>query len=740
MEDPLLGNKPDFIETITDIPGVPSYLQRIGAEATGLLRATVKQRFGKYWRDVAFIRFNRSDGTVNAPEEMLPSNEEQKLIAAGFIEATAGGELPRQRTFTRGQLDVLNCPVSIADPDVYNFEDEFGDIIMLQVRREINEIKRYIPLTYWSDGRWRWSEPEGKLPLWGLKQLQESSTVFLHEGASSAQRLIKLLAKNNKGDHPWQVELEYAAHLGWIGGALNPYKTNWSPLAKNEIKLIYIVADNDDQGKDAVKAISKQVPSDAVVISVQFSDEWPPGFDLGDPFPMSMYGEEGRDSIYCGPPFKSCLVPATWATQAIPKKDKQKGRTTYECTPGFLRSWSFVSGVQEAVSNIKPSYRMTKSAFNDFMRNLSHAADTYSLLAKNQSERIHSFVYRPDRKERVVNISEPSINVYEPSGVQPLEGDPSPWLDFMKMMFPDPTERKHMFRWCATLIARPGTRMEWSVLLVADPGIGKTTLGMAVLTPLVGVWNTSVPGENDLKSEFNEWIAYKVLAVVNEIYSGQGWKMYHQLKAAVTDREITVNRKHRRQHQCDNWIHILACSNNSMPIRVDIKDRRWYFPDMAKTTTWGRSHYHTFRNWLSSGGLRIIQWWAENWEDYVLPGEHAPMTVRKSELVGESIAAERKHALMILGSCVDAKYPAAINSRQLRKLAAESIGKKFTRIPVDTFIQDMDFFGIGGIYKHHERWSNGVKILILCNDKAKEMDKDEIWELSNKPGDWAYEW
>ena len=738
METILSITEQDFIETVTDIPGVSPYLQRIGAEATGLLRATVKQRFGKYWRDVAFIRFNREDGKITSPEKMSPTKEEQKAITVGFREVTAGGELPRQRTFTRGQAETLRCPVSLLDADVYVFEDEGKDVVMLQVRREIDDIKRYIPLTYWSDGRWRWSEPEGKLPLWGLSQLKDCATVFLHEGASSARRLIQTLS-NDKDKHPWHEDLEYSAHLGWIGGALNPFKTDWAPLAKNEVKLIYIVADNDKQGKDAVQAISRQVPNDAVVVSVQFSDEWPPGFDLGDPFPKSMYGVKGQDRIYCGPPFKSCLVPATWATMEIPRKDKQRGGKTYQCTPGFLKSWSFVSGVQEAVSTIKPSYRLTKSQFNDFVRNLSNVADTYSLLTKYQSERIHGLVYRPDLKQMVVNVSEPSINVYESGGVQPLEGDTSLWLDFMKMMFPDVTERHHMFRWCATIIARPEVRMEWSVLLVADPGIGKSTLGMAVLAPLVGVWNTSVPGENDLKSEFNEWLAYKVLAVVNEIYSGQGWKMYHQLKAAVTDREITVNRKHRKQHRCDNWIHILACSNTSMPIRIDIKDRRWFFPSMIDRLVWDRSKYQEFRDWLSSGGLRIIQWWAEDWMDYVKAGEHAPMTVRKSELVGESIAPERKHALMILGACSAYNQPATINSRRLRKLSAESVGKKFTRIPVDTFMQDIDFFGIGGLYKHHHKYINGVKIFVLCNEKAKDMDIDEAWELSRKPGEWAYE-
>jgi hypothetical protein len=82
-----------------------------------------------------------------------------------------------------------------------------------------------------------------------------------------------------------------------------------------------------------------------------------------------------------------------------------------------------------------------------------------------------------------------------------------------------------VLKWCATLIARPSIRMGYGLLLISEQqGIGKTTLGAHILAPLVGLHNTSFPGENDITSAFNEWVAHKRLAVISEIYSGSSWR------------------------------------------------------------------------------------------------------------------------------------------------------------------------------------------------------------------------
>ena len=62
-----------------------------------------------------------------------------------------------------------------------------------------------------------------------------------------------------------------------------------------------------------------------------------------------------------------------------------------------------------------------------------------------------------------------------------------------------------------------GGRMSYGMLLISEKqGVGKTTLGASILGPLIGTWNCSFPGENDILAQFNEWVAHKRLAVVSD--------------------------------------------------------------------------------------------------------------------------------------------------------------------------------------------------------------------------------
>jgi hypothetical protein len=119
---------------------------------------------------------------------------------------------------------------------------------------------------------------------------------------------------------------------------------------------------------------------------------------------------------------------------------------------------------------------------------------------------------------------------------------------------------------------------------------------------------------------------------VNEIYSGNSWKAYNKLKSAITDREIEVNEKYQRPYTIENWCHMFACSNSMRALRIEEDDRRWFYPEVTEDK-WPRDKFEHFHNWLKSGGLSIIRFWAENFNGYVQKGQAAPMTERKKELI-----------------------------------------------------------------------------------------------------------
>jgi hypothetical protein len=647
------------IKELTDIPAVREYLRRIGAEARSLKTAVVRQTHGKYWRDLAVIRFSKTGEIDCTNAEFEPTDLERQMIAAGCTAA----DWPELKPLAR----IINPPKMIAEAakeDIFEFRDTTGQLQMVQVRVQREGGKNYVPWTYWDDDEWRACEPDGPLPLFGLERLQDNSTVFIHEGAKAAARMQQLADAASPEDeaalaeHPWGPELQGAAHLGWIGGALSPYRTDWAILKRMGVKRAYIVADNDEPGRAAVPAISQhlRLPTFAVL----FTDEFPSSFDLGDNFPDRMFSRDSGERVYTGPAFRDCLHPATWATDMVPSGTKG-GRPGYILRESFKGMWAYIEEADIFVCTQMPEIIRTETVLNKMLASFSHVAETSRLIVKAYQGRAVNVCYRPDSKGlKVTSRGSSAINLHVPTTVRARSGDIMPFLEFMAYLIPDDGERHQALRWCATLIARPDIRMSYGMLLISEAqGVGKTTLGASILAPLVGVQNVSYPGENDITSTFNQWVANKRLAIVNEIYSGSSWKAYHALKSAITDRDVTVNQKYQRQYNVENWCHVLASSNSMRALKMENDDRRWFYPEVTEWA-WPGDKFVALRRWLNGGGLGIIKAWAEGWNDYVMPHERAPMTARKREMIEGSRSEAQAEAAAIAEVLKDMGKPAGV--------------------------------------------------------------------------------
>lgn len=625
-----------MITSLNDIKAVRAYLSRIGAEPRSLHSAVVKEKRGKYWKDTAVITISR-EGVVKAPSALIPTTEEGPAIAHECKEA----KWPEH--IKPNQLQNLPEQLKDAKPEsIFEFRDEIGNIIMLQQRIERKGERSYIPWTFWSDNTWRAMEPEGKLPLWGIEQLKDNSTVFIHEGAKAARHIRTMVegksieAKDTLSKHPWGEELAAAAHLGWIGGALSPSRTDWSIIRRLGIKRAYIVSDNDEPGVAAVAPISYQlhVPT----FHVQFTGEWPGSFDLGDAFPDKMFSKLGQTRHYIGPSFRSCIHPATWATDMITVTEGERAKSIPVLRDEFKNLWVYVDEADIFVCTEMPEIMRTEEVMNKMLSGFSHVKTTSSLIVKNYKGRTARLCYRPDVKGRLISDKVTSaINLHQPTTIKAVAGDIKPWLEFLEYLLPVADERKDIMKWCATLIARPEVRMEYGLLLISETqGIGKTTLASKILAPLVGEGNVGFPTEDEIvNSNFNGWLANKRLVIVGEIYSGHSWKAYNKLKSYITDKDVEVNQKYMRPFRLENWAHIVASSNSRKALKMEESDRRWFYPQITEVP-WPKKKFAELNEWLGSGGLQIIHSWAKSFGEYVSSGERAPNTGLKMKMIEES--------------------------------------------------------------------------------------------------------
>lgn len=659
------------IKSLTDIKSVANYLQRIGAEARSLSTAVVREQSGKYWQDIATIRFSKKGEIVCSDLQFAPT----ELESASIADECSKIEWPKMKPIER----IINPPAMIKNADqkdIYEFRNEQGQITFVQVRIEQDGGKSYVPWTYFDDDEWRCTEPEGLLPLYGLDKIKDNTTIFIHEGAKAAKAVQWMVdgetrqAKDALKSHPWGQQLTGAAHVGWVGGALSPYRTDWSALRKLGVKRAYIVADNDEAGRAAVPGISQHLRMPTFML--QFTDEFPVAFDLADPFPEDMFKENDSTKFYTGPAFRECLHPSTWATDQIPNPEG-KGRPITVLRDCFKGQWAYIEETDMFVCTEMPDIMRSEQILNKMLAPFSHVAETSRLILKAYQGRSTRLCYRPDHDGLMVTFRGSSaINLHIPCQIPSIPGDIKPFLDFMRYMFVNENEMHEALRWCATLIARPDIRMGYGMLLISEAqGVGKTTLGSSILAPLVGSQNVSYPSESDINNDFNGWLAHKRLAVVNEIYSGSSWKAYNALKSVITDTQLTVNQKYVRQYEIENWCHVVACSNSMRALKMENDDRRWFYPEVTENP-WPKERFIAFRKWINGGGLSIIKNWAENFEArekgntttgkqcYVMPSERAPMTERKMEMIEGSRSEAQAEATAIAETLKDAERPMAV--------------------------------------------------------------------------------
>ena len=680
---------------------VLDFFARIGAQPSSTSRATIRGFSGKFYDQLGSVVIGR-DGEVRASKpEFEPTKEE----AAAIKDAWLALDLPKTINASLALAAIKTAELVASGGRVFEFYDRrTSTIVMLQHRVDFdNGTKAYIPWTLTSAGTWEKTEPDDKLPLWKPRE-PRSARVMIHEGAKAASAVEALLI--SPADHPWKEELALYEHWGMIGGTEATGRADYSELISHDPREGVYVCDNDSTGLKALTKVSRNYGR--ALKGIRFTADFPSAWDMADPFPTKLVSDTGH---YSGPPLSNFLSPATWATEVVPSPTG-KGRPLTVIRPAFAEEWLHsVSPEIYVHREIMPNRVLNEKEFNNTVAPFSNVDDTARLLRKEFSSKTAMLRYDPSRQSGVYSSDGATfINTFRPSSIKPISGDEGPWLDFMDKLVTDSGDRRELMRWCATLIARPDIKMFYGVLLISEiQGVGKSTLGEKILTPLVGATNASSPGESQIvDSPFNEWLAHKRLAVVHEIYAGHSSKAYDKLKSAIAETTITVNKKYVDSYSLDNWVHIFACSNSFRALKLTTEDRRWLVPRVTKKKQ-PYSYWKEINRWLSiGGGLNIIAYWAANWleeNEPVAPGVESPWTTMKKETIEEGYSLGQ--------SLVFNNLNAERRKIDLAKTngGAEAAGRLFT---TDKALQDLIR------YKFHDgRYSERMESLLTVRNVAK---------------------
>jgi hypothetical protein len=631
------------------------YLNRIGATVLNFRKAMVKETRGPYYIEKSIVTIHK-DGSIKCTKpEHAPTKEEAEEIAAALAEISFPVSINATEANAKDLIAQLIKDGRGKPEDFFllRTRKDGNKIKMIQQRVDNNGAKYFQPHSLWSDGKWRALECDDKLPFWKPREKRSGVVrIMVHEGAKAAAHCDWLVndrspeAKEARANHPWFEELANYEHWGLIGGAMAPHRADYGELKKEGAIEVVYVCDNDWPGRTVLKEFSRFY--EASLKGIMFDERFKESFDLADEIPEAFFKELPTGRRYRGPQLREFVKPATTATELVAGEEKagkdgkkKAGKPIVQLTRSFREEWYHTVSPEVFIHADEPNKLLNAAEFNSLVRPFSAVDDTARLVRGDAANKMFKIHYLPGAPSGMYGnaLHGQFFNTYFPPKIKPLKGDASPFLDFIAKLIPSEKDRKEVLRWCATLIARPEIKMLYGLLMISEvQGVGKTTLGEKILAPLVGIENVSAPSESDIvESQFNSWIAHRRLAVVNEIYAGASAKAYNKLKSVITDRTITVNKKHQATYEIENWVHVFACSNSTRALRLSADDRRWLVPKVTEVKQ-ELGYWAKLNDWIDNGGLSIIFNWAKEFvldNHYVMPGETAPRTDAKDEMVDE---------------------------------------------------------------------------------------------------------
>jgi hypothetical protein len=171
------------------------------------------------------------------------------------------------------------------------------------------------------------------------------------------------------------------------------------------------------------------------------------------------------------------------------------------------------------------------------------------------------------------------FNLYRPPTIK--HGDSTKagrWVDHVKTVYPD--DWKHIIQWLAHHIQHPEIKVNHSIVLGGQVGVGKDTL-LAPALQAVGPWNCAEVSPEDLFGSFNGYLKTVLLRVseARDMGDVSKFQLYERMKTtgAAPPDVLRVNEKHLKEHHIVNVVGAIITTNyRTEGIYLPADDRRHY--------------------------------------------------------------------------------------------------------------------------------------------------------------------
>ncbi|RLA38175.1 MAG: hypothetical protein DRQ64_09135, partial [Gammaproteobacteria bacterium] len=190
-----------------------------------------------------------------------------------------------------------------------------------------------------------------------------------------------------------------------------------------------------------------------------------------------------------------------------------------------------------------------------------------------------------DPKQLVtIDTEAKTLNQYKPSKFQNLKRNkkvtqipPTIYKVIENVLGGDPPTITRFINWVAVIVQKKtSTGTAW--VLQGTQGTGKGVLFHHILTPILGVDNTTAKRMEELESEFTGFMENKFLVFIDEIESGKS--LYHskinaKLKNLIVEPTISIRKMYQLPYMAVNYSNIIFASNKPAAVEIPPDDRRF---------------------------------------------------------------------------------------------------------------------------------------------------------------------
>lgn len=216
--------------------------------------------------------------------------------------------------------------------------------------------------------------------------------------------------------------------------------------------------------------------------------------------------------------------------------------------------------------------------------------------------------------------------------------EPTQFIEHIDYLFgSEQVAVEHVINYLAHLVQRPWERIGHALLITSEAkGIGKSTFGK-IVRRLVGEQNSRAAQTKDLKSQFDGWLAGKLVIQVDEVYEAGNWDLANKLKPLITEPTVSVNMKYGPQMEIENYARFIMFSNHTAPLNIEEGDRR-YFIVNSKAEPKGDDYYDALNRYIDAdaGMNAIFSFLSRRDLSDFNPYRRPPMTEAKREVIAVS--------------------------------------------------------------------------------------------------------